>query len=66
MAVTLNPAQQKGGICFGDSGGPQLLGGTDAILAVTSYGTNINCKGVGFGARVDKPLVLEWIARFMP
>jgi len=66
IKYTLNPGQGKGGTCFGDSGGPDLLAGTDTVIAVNSYVTNVNCAGVGYGARVDVPEVLDWIATFMP
>jgi secreted trypsin-like serine protease len=61
MKLTANEAQEKGGTAFGDSGGPNLLGGTDTILAVTSWGTNYNCAGVSYAARVDTADVLNWI-----
>ena len=47
IRLTQNPGGGKGGTCFGDSGGPDLLGGTDTVLAVNSYVTNGNCAGVG-------------------
>lgn len=61
VRVSLNPGQGKGGKCFGDSGGPILSGGTDTVLGLSSYGTNYNCKGVGYGQRVDIPGVLSWL-----
>jgi hypothetical protein len=64
MRLALNPGGGSGGTCFGDSGGPDLLGGTNTVLAVNSYVTNINCSGVGYSARVDIPEVLEWIGSF--
>ena len=64
MKLALNPGGGSGGTCFGDSGGPDLLGGTDTVLAVNSYVTNINCSGVGYSFRVDTPEVLEWINSF--
>jgi hypothetical protein len=66
MRLALNPGGGTGGTCFGDSGGPDLLGGTNTVLAVNSYVTNVNCGGVGYSARVDVPEVLEWINGFMP
>ena len=54
-----------GGICFGDSGGPALLGGTDTVMAVNSYVANGNCAGVAYSQRVDVPEVLAWIKGFM-
>jgi hypothetical protein len=64
MRVALNPGGGTGGLCFGDSGGPDLLGGTNTLLAVNSYVTNYNCAGVGYSSRVDIPEVLEWINSF--
>ena len=66
MRLSLNASQDKGGTCFGDSGGPDLEGGTDTILAVNSYVTNYNCAGVGYSSRVDIPEILGWIDGFMP
>jgi hypothetical protein len=65
LRLALNPGQGSGGTCFGDSGGPDLLGGTDTVLGVNSYVTNINCSGVGYSQRVDVPEVLAWIESFL-
>lgn len=65
IKITLNAAQGKGGTCFGDSGGPDLLEDTNIILAVNSYVTNYNCDGVGYSSRVDILEVLEWIEGFL-
>jgi hypothetical protein len=65
VRLALNPGGDSGGLCFGDSGGPDLLGGTDTILAINSYVTNYNCSGVGYSSRVDIPEVLEWINGFL-
>lgn len=61
IKLTANPAQGKGGLCFGDSGGPDVLSGTDIVLAVNSYVTNGNCAGVTYSQRVDLPDILAFI-----
>jgi hypothetical protein len=66
IRLSQNPGGGTGGTCFGDSGGPDLLGGTDTVLSVNSYVTNGNCAGVGYGSRVDIPEVLAWIQSFLP
>jgi trypsin len=51
----------KGGFCFGDSGGPDLLGGTNTVLAVNSFVTNDLCAGNTYSYRVDTPEAFSWI-----
>jgi hypothetical protein len=61
IRCSANPSQGKGGIAFGDSGGPVLLGQTNTVLAVTSYVTNPNCAGETYHNRIDTSNVLDWI-----
>jgi hypothetical protein len=61
IKLTANPANGKGGFCFGDSGGPDLLADTNLVLAVNSYETNGNCAGVTYSNRVDKQDILYFI-----
>ncbi len=61
VRVTASPGQ-GGGTCFGDSGGPTLLYGTDTIVAVTSFGLSANvCGGTEFDFRVDTAAVQGWM-----
>jgi len=62
IKLSANTAKAKGGICFGDSGGPDLEAGTNRILAVNSYGTNGNCAGVSYSNRIDLADILSFIA----
>jgi hypothetical protein len=48
-----------GGTCFGDSGGPLILGGF--LVGDTSYGFTNNCRYLGGYQRVDIPIVRNWI-----
>ena len=66
IKTTQNPAKGKGGICFGDSGGPVLVGGTDTIIGVISWATNNNAKGVAYSSRIDTADVLAFINNFLP
>jgi hypothetical protein len=56
------PGRGGGGTCFGDSGGPTLLYGSDTIVAVTSFGMSRNvCGGTEFNFRVDTVAVQAWM-----
>ena len=61
IKLTANPAKGKGGVCFGDSGGPDILSGTNIILGVNSFATNSNCAGLTYSQRIDLPEVLAFI-----
>lgn len=57
-----NDNRGTGGTCTGDSGGPLFLDGE--IVAVTSYGNNQKCRGVGGYQRVDIAVVQDWLSEF--
>lgn len=55
---------QTWGICYGDSGGPILLGGTSTVVAVASWALD-DCSGVNGGYRTDIASSQDFIRRFL-
>lgn len=51
----------KGGVCFGDSGGPDLLGGTNVVIGVNSFVANAICSGNTYSYRTDTTQALTFI-----
>jgi hypothetical protein len=61
IKLSANPSKGKGGICFGDSGGPDLLEDSHTVLAINTFVNNSNCAGVTYSQRVDLPDILSFI-----
>jgi secreted trypsin-like serine protease len=64
LRLSGNSARGNGGVCFGDSGGPNLVGSSHTVISVNSYGTNLTCFGVGYSTRIDRTDILGWITSF--
>lgn len=58
----LKLSASKGGACFGDSGGPSLLGTT--VLAINSFTINRNCAGTTYSNRLDIPATRDFVLSF--
>jgi len=65
FALLLSNNAAGGGTCFGDSGGPNFLGSSNTIAAVTSFGLNSTCAGTGGVYRLDREVDREWIESFL-
>jgi len=60
-----NGTVNNGGSCFGDSGGPIFLAGSNIIVGVTSWGIDPNCAGPGYNYRTDIAESLDFLAPFL-
>jgi hypothetical protein len=65
-SLVLSNNANTGGTCFGDSGGPTFLNGTNVVAAVTSFGKNWTCGGQGGVMRLDVPAMRDWVLSFTP
>jgi len=61
LKLSTNVAGGKGGVCAGDSGGPDLLGNSNVMLAENSFVMNSRCNGVTYSNRLDTADALDFI-----
>ncbi|MBA3841968.1 MAG: trypsin-like serine protease [Actinobacteria bacterium] len=61
-ATDVKLSESSGGVCFGDSGGPRLIGST--VAAVTTSG-NKNCTGQSVSYRLDTPSARGFLSQFV-
>ena len=66
FSLLLSNNASSGGTCFGDSGGPNFLGTSLVVGAVTSFGLNGSCGGTGGVFRLDRADVLSFVKSFSP
>jgi hypothetical protein len=65
FSLLLSNNHSTGGTCFGDSGGPNFLGDSNIVAAVTSFGINGNCAGTGGVFRMDRQNVLDFVNSYL-
>lgn len=61
LKLSANQSQGKAAACEGDSGGPDLVHGTDVMLGITSFSVDTNCSGVTYSQRLDLPSILGFV-----
>lgn len=64
-AALISSKPVDGGICFGDSGGPNFLRDTNIIAGVTSHTMGTNCGGAAGFYRLDSIDALSFIYSFL-
>ena len=65
ILMILSNNASAGGTCFGDSGGPNYLGTSNVIAALTNFGRSPTCGGVGGVFRLDQQDVIDFVSGFL-
>ena len=65
FAILLSTNGNTGGTCFGDSGGPNFIGDSNVVGAVTSFGRTWTCRSPGGAYRIDQEDDLDWLSEFL-
>ena len=56
-----DPDTPSGGTCFGDSGGPLFITGSNVVVGITSFGMSSSCSGTDFAYRTNSELAREFL-----
>ena len=64
LRISMNPATGDGGTCYGDSGGPNFLGTTDVIAAITITGDAI-CRATNVVYRLDTESARTFLGQYV-
>jgi V8-like Glu-specific endopeptidase len=64
LRISMNPATGNGGTCYGDSGGPNFLGTTQTIAAITITGDSV-CRSTNVVYRLDTESARTFLAQYV-
>ena len=64
LRVSMNPAKGDGGSCFGDSGGPNFVGGGDVIAGITITGDAV-CRATNVDYRLDTTSARTFLRQYV-
>src|SRR5687768_9745404 len=64
LRISMNAATGNGGTCYGDSGGPNFLGTTNVIAAITITGDAV-CRSTNVVYRLDTPSAREFLSQYV-
>ncbi|MDN3351118.1 trypsin-like serine protease [Actinomadura sp. DC4] len=67
LNLSVDTAKNEGGTCFGDSGGPNFLGGpaSDLLVATTISGDDDACKATNLDYRLDSPAARTFLRKYV-
>ena len=64
LRISMNSATGDGGTCYGDSGGPNFLGGTDIIASTTITGDAV-CRATNVTYRMDTRSARAFLGQYV-
>jgi secreted trypsin-like serine protease len=64
LRISMNPSTGNGGTCYGDSGGPNFLGTTQIIAAITITGDAV-CRSTNVVYRLDTESARAFLAQYV-
>ena len=64
LRISMNASTGNGGTCYGDSGGPNFLGQTNVIAAITITGDAV-CRATNVTYRLDTESARSFLSRYV-
>jgi hypothetical protein len=64
LKISMNPATDDGGTCYGDSGGPHFLGDSSLLVSITVTG-DIPCRATDVTYRLDTESARSFLSDFV-
>ena len=64
LRISMNPSTGNGGTCYGDSGGPNFLGDTNIIAAITITGDAV-CRATNVDYRLDTASARAFLGEYV-
>jgi len=63
--LLLSNNASTGGLCYGDSGGPNFIGSSNVIAGISSFAKNDGCTGTGGVFRLDRRGARDWVLQML-
>jgi V8-like Glu-specific endopeptidase len=64
LRISMNPSTGNGGTCYGDSGGPNFLGTTQIVAAITITGDAV-CRSTNVDYRLDTKSARTFLGQYV-
>lgn len=64
LRISMNPATGNGGTCYGDSGGPNFLGASGVVAAITITGDAV-CRSTNVDYRLDTESARTFLSQYL-